>query len=450
MEELAKQGENVERFRARGTRYEVRDSMVPGLRLRVAADGSKSWSLAYRTKEGEASRYRLGDFPGLKLAQARKDAEDLRTSIRKGGDPQGDLRKARAAAKAAKRAVKPDTVEGLALRCVGALNLRPATRKEWTRLATREISKAFPGVLAKDLTRSEVRAWSASLAKRAGYVANRSLSFLARVYAWAASEEIVEASPCIGVKKPFTGEAENDRVLGAEEIRSIMRALDALDLWAEYEREEKEAEGPHAGYIDVTRLLMLTGVRRDAVLGMKREELEGLDSTEPTWTLPGGAAGRSKSGRAHVVPLSLPALEVIRRRLALAKGACLFPVSRLVKGQSDKDRPATWSSRYVRILKETADAIHGEKMARWRVHDFRSTLATHSRQILKARGDVVAALLGHTPPGAKVTRVYNRAELLDEKRAALVAWAAWLDEVKTGAPKADDNGAKVLPMRARA
>ena len=103
MEELAKQGENVDRFKATGTRYEVRDSVVPGLRLRVAADGSKTWSLTYRTRTGESSRFGLGDFPGLTLAKARKDAADLRTEIGKGADPQGELRKARAADSRARR-----------------------------------------------------------------------------------------------------------------------------------------------------------------------------------------------------------------------------------------------------------------------------------------------------------------------------------------------------------
>lgn len=454
-----------------GERFEIADSVVRGLRLRVSAAGVKSWSLLYRT-DGGFRRLDLGLFDKDRntLADARSEALKAKGAIRKeGADPQAAKAAKREQARAAKAAPKAPTVGELALQCVDALKLRPATRKEWRRLALKEISKAFPKTPAKDLTRAEVKAWTTSLAKRAGYVANRSLSFLSRVYAWAGEQEIVEASPCVGVKKPFADEVENERVLSLEELRSIMRAVDALDAWAEYERKEVEAEGPHAGYLDVVRLLMLTGVRREAVLGMRREELEGLDSEEPTWTLPGG---RSKSGKAHVVPLSVPALEVIRRRLTVAPGACLFPVSRLksedraalvaefgrwkatekareTDGQAKKDRPATWSSRFVRELKATADAIHGEPLARWRVHDFRSTLATHARQILKVRGDVVSAIIGHTPPGSKMSRVYNRADLLDEKREALVAWAALLEQAKSGESKPGE-GAKVLPMRARA
>jgi hypothetical protein len=40
---------------------------------------------------------------------------------------------------------------------------------------------------------------------------------------------------------------------------------------------------------------------------------------------------------------------------------------------------------------------------------------------------VVSLLLGHTMPGPQATKIYDRSELLDQRRAALVAWADWLD-----------------------
>ena len=85
-------------------------------------------------------------------------------------------------------------------------------------------------------------------------------------------------------------------------------------------------------------------------------------------------------------------------------------------------------------------------MERWKVHGFRTALATHGRGQLKISGDIVSMLLSHTPPGPKVTRVYMRPDLLDERREALVAWAHWLDSLKSN----EAEGAKVLPMRLRA
>ncbi len=52
----------------------------------------------------------------------------------------------------------------------------------------------------------------------------------------------------------------------------------------------------------------------------------------------------------------------------------------------------------------------------------------------------MSLILGPTPPGPRVTRVYNRAELLPD--AALVAWGRWLDRLKT-----EEQQARVLSMR---
>lgn len=467
---------DISRIAATGQRFELADSVVRGLRLRVSAAGVKSWSLLYRAGGG-FRRYDLGLFPDVKLEKARTKAVTAKSSIREqGADPQKAKAERRAQEKAARAAPRPETVAGLALQCLAALNLRPATRKEWTRLANKELATAFPNVLATDLTRAEVKAWARTLAKRSGYVANRALSFLTRVYNWAASEEIVEASPCVGVKKPFQGEESLERVLSASELRAIVQGLDALEERAAMLRKECETEGPSAGYVDAARLLLLTGVRRSAAVGAMRSEFEGLDTLTPQWVVPGGGAGRSKSGRAHVVPLSDPALAVVRRRFAVTSGAYLFPVSRLKPedrkalvadfgrwratlearrsdGQKKKDRPMTWGSRFVRDLKREADRIYGSPLPPWKIHGFRASLATNSREVLRVSSDVVAAILGHTPPGAPVSRVYNRAELLDEKRAALVAWAAWLEQIKAEPVKAggeESTGARVLPMRARA
>jgi hypothetical protein len=57
--------------------------------------------------------------------------------------------------------------------------------------------------------------------------------------------------------------------------------------------------------------------------------------------------------------------------------------------------------------------------------------------------NVVSLILGHSLPGAAVSRVYNRAERLPERRAALVAWGAWVEGLAAGA------GARVLPMSRR-
>jgi integrase len=239
------------------------------------------------------------------------------------------------------------------------------------------------------------------------------------MYTLAVERDRISGYPFVGFRPP-AHEQESDRVLSTDEIVAVLHALDATrDI--------------HPGYSDAALLLLLTGVRRDMVQGMRRGELDGLDGREPRWIVPGGFEGRSKSGRTHVVPLSPQALRIVHRRLASSSGECLFPVARNGQLGRGRDAPMDWSSRFVRDLREAANAALGSDMARWTIHGFRHTVGTHMREDLKVPGDVVSLILGHKVSGPAVTRIYDRAELLPERRDALVNWAAWLDRTKAQA-----------------
>ena len=430
-------------LRKREGRLEVADSVAPGLRLRRTREGDLVWSLWYRRRNspGSATRYRLGTYStdpekGLTLAAARTEARAWASKIEKSGaDPQGDLQATREEERERRRAPKPQTVAGLVAKALPKLSLRPATLKEWTRRLKADILTApFSSKAAALLKPSEVEEWLIGIAERSGHSANSARTVLLRCYSWAVEKKILPASPIEGVPKPDpeADEKQSERVLAADELRAVLLALDEI-----------EAEGfvSRIAYADAARLLLLTGVRRSSVLGLKRDEVEGLGTPGARWVVPGD---RSKNGRPHVVPLSKQAERLIERRLAAVKTAHLFP--QYGKDGEAIEKAMTWSSHFVEELKARAARLLGRKMEPWKIHGFRSALATHGREVLKFSGDVVSWLLSHTPPGASITRNYDRSTLLDERRAALIAWARWLDRIKSE----EAGGAKVLPMRARA
>ena len=97
--------------------------------------------------------------------------------------------------------------------------------------------------------------------------------------------------------------------------------------------------------------------------------------------------------------------------------------------RTGEDRPATWPSGFVEDLRDETRRQYRKlieddaaTVASWRIHDLRHAGATHLREDLGVSSEVVSLILCHTPPGPRVSRVYNRAELLPERRAALVAW----------------------------
>ena len=403
---------------------EWRDTLLPGLVLRITAMGVRTWVVEYHEQRSGRSigqRFKLARAERLPLAKARAAAREV-LAKRCAGEvliPVDGL-----------------TVAGLVRRALDALVLRPATRKEWERLLKVEFL-AIGGGRAEHLTRAEVKGWQREIVRRSGYVARHALALLKRAYSWGVAEELLPFSPVAGMVTPFTAEA-SDRVLSTIEVGALVRALIVL-------------EGP---YSDATWLLLLTGVRRAAVLGARREEFLELDGEdgEARWVIPGGLGGRSKSKRVHVVPLSAPAVTVVRRRLEAVATVHLFPRAWQEAGV---DVPATWPTRWVnklkvRVLAELRAALKDEtaEMPQWKVHGLRHTLATHMREDLGVSRDVVSAILGHALGGAAVTRVYDRSEMFPERRAALVAWAAWLERVAKleDSEEAGSTTATVLPF----
>jgi hypothetical protein len=65
---------------AKGKRYEVRDTVLPGLHVRVSATGGKVWYLATRV-DGRMRRIKLGPYPVLSLSDARQRAQGILRDI---------------------------------------------------------------------------------------------------------------------------------------------------------------------------------------------------------------------------------------------------------------------------------------------------------------------------------------------------------------------------------
>ncbi len=385
---------------------EYRDAVVPGLILRVTPRGHRSFCVRYR-RGGRTAPYRritFGSLGQVKLAKARKLARDLFAQLAAGQDPPAALRRERA------RSTLPRTVEDLVTRCLGRLELRASTRREWKRIAAWDIAPVLGRRPMDELARAEVREWREAIGEHSKHAANNAFKVLHRVYSWALKQDLVAVSPCAGLGR-VAPEVRNDRWLRPHEIRALWKALGDV--------------APESPYPDVVRLLLLTGLRRGEVLGARREEMQELEGREARWIVP---AQRMKGNLEHVVPLSHQAVELVRHRLERVRGACLFPVP-------GEDRPAYWMSGFAKLLRERMLELVREELEdpeaevpRWTIHGIRHTVATHLQDSLKVSDDVVALILGHRPPGlSDADTIYLRGRKLDERRRALQRWSDWLE-----------------------
>jgi integrase len=397
---------NVKTLPPRGQkRTDYTDAILPGFVLRVSPTGARSYAVSVWSR-GRKRRVSLGPITRTPLVTAREYARRVIETLSRGEEP-------------APLEAGPDplTVARLVRRCLDDITLRETTRTEWERLASREIVPALGPRRAAAVRRADIREWLRPIAARSKHTARHALELLRRCYTWGVREDLLAASPCVGLEPP--GRTSGDRVLSADELWALQRALD-------------RGGRRYPAYAAATRLLLLTAVRRSAVLGMRRSELEDLDGREPRWIVP---AERMKGGRAHVVPLSPAAVAIVRERMKACTTEHLFPLGHGTKRQ---DCPMGWSGTWRSWLRRRlARALNARRrvaglgpvaVPRWRTHDLRHAAATHLREDLGVRPDVVSLLLSHAPAGPSVSRIYNRAELLAERRAALEAWALWLAE----------------------
>ena len=70
----------VKTLKATGCRTDYYDATAPGLVLRVAESGRKSWCVVYRVSRRKR-RMTLGTYPAVTLAAARKKAREARAQV---------------------------------------------------------------------------------------------------------------------------------------------------------------------------------------------------------------------------------------------------------------------------------------------------------------------------------------------------------------------------------
>jgi integrase len=123
---------------------------------------------------------------------------------------------------------------------------------------------------------------------------------------------------------------------------------------------------------------------------------------------------RTKNNRPHDVPLSKPALAILKSRPARVGRDFVFG-ERSRNGNDQRGGFQGWS-------KSKAALDERVSIGSWRLHDIRRTVATRMAE-LGVQPHVIEAVLNHiSGHKAGVAGVYNRSSYAAEKRAALDFW----------------------------
>jgi integrase len=222
-------------------------------------------------------------------------------------------------------------------------------------------------------------------------VANAVRRQLSAFYTWALPRLPDGINNPVQSAAKVTALAKRDRVLSDAELARLWQVL----------------EGEREPWRSALRLLVLTGQRREEVLGADWSE---FDVKGGVWTIP---AARTKNKMTHIVPLNPAAISL----LAGLEGAPgrLFP-----KGTGLAGRAAA----------RIREAM-GSETPHWRWHDIRRTVATGLQRI-GVRLEVTEAILNHKSGSQSgIVAVYQLHDWADEKRVALDLWGQEVERLVT-------------------
>lgn len=368
-------------------RKELYDADVPGLTLRVTPTGVKSWSFTYR-RHNRSRRLTLGQFPGVSLKLARDKARKARESIQRGQDPVEEQKEQeREQARYGFTACAEDFVERY---CKPNLKTWKKVESCLQRFAIPE----FGDQPVRDIRRRDLVDLLDRVAAKTPGQANHLRAFLSKLFKWLLEREVVEVNPVAGIAPRHKIQPRN-RVLTEPEI---------IALWTATER----LGGPFGA---CTRLLLLTGMRRDEAGHLRWDELEdGFAS------LPGS---RMKGGRDFRVPLSTGAQELVDG---------MPPLGEFVFTTNGRTPISGWSWAKRQLDAFMAEEL-GEPVPDWRFHDLRRTLAS-GLAMRGTRSEVIKRILGHAANANDVTAAHYNWHSYDEEAAtALQDWADYLQKL---------------------
>jgi integrase len=356
----------------------VFDSDLAGFGIRVRRGGSQRFIYQYKLN----GTNRRVTFKEVNVKRARAAAQILAAKVTLGADP----------------ALEKDTAHEAAGdtfgHCLTRYLARPQGRRRERTL--QEIRRHLQQNLAplhrlhiKRIDRRRVADELARITGENGAVqANRTRSSLSAFLNWCVGEGYVDINVAAQTNKHE--EIARSRVLSDAELRTIWRAL------------------PERGdYGDLIRLLILTGQRLREVANLSWSE---VDLDKASIALP---PSRTKNHREHIVPLSGPALEILKGRAHNER--------ELVFGNGV--RGFSGFSKAKRLLDERA-----KLKAPWVVHDIRRSVATGLAKLVQPH--IVECVLGHVGGfRAGIASVYNLHAYEVEKRQALDLWGKHISEL---------------------
>jgi integrase len=365
-----------------------------GLNLQIAPSGARSWIFRYQ-HAGRRRYMGLGGAADVTLAEARSKAADARKILADGKDPIEAARAqvaATAATKAKSTAFKDAALRYIASHKTGWRNAKHAA--QWQATLEAYAFPVFGGVSIAAVDVAMVLKVLEPIWTDKNETARRLRGRIEAILDWATARNMRTGdNPArwrgllkhLLPRRPKTAAVRHHPALPYARVGEFMVAL----------------RGQVGTAARALEFLILTAARTSEATGATWNE---IDTDNAVWIVP---ADRIKAGKEHRVPLSAPALAIIRAMAETREGEFVYPGGR-------RRRP----------LSNMAMAAVLKRMGRGEitVHGFRSTFRDWASERTNYPREVAEMALAHAV-GDKVEAAYRRGDLFEKRRRIMADWA---------------------------
>jgi integrase len=336
------------------------DTQEKGLSVSITSNGVITFFVRKRIG-GKDERVHIGHFPELSIENARKQALAVKADVAKGIDPNEEKKKLR----------KEITFGEMFQEFMERYSKK--FKKSW-KYDEREVKRFLTHFFhrkASQISKIEILELHERIGHENGlYQANRLLERIRAIYNKAIEWGWKGTNPALGIKK--FKEKSRQRFLRKDEMPRFFKAL-------------AEEENPTTR--DFILISLLTGARKTNVLEMQWEE---VNFSLSEWHIK-----ETKNGEAHIIPLTGPALEILKERKIASQSPFVFP------GKGRAGHLADPKKAWKRVLKR-AD------IADLRIHDLRRTLGSWMGAV-GATTAIIGKTLAHK--SVEATKVYERIDI---------------------------------------
>jgi integrase len=373
-----------------------------GLYLLVRSRQAKFWLFRY-TRSGKMREMGLGPAKGrtaVPLSQARAKARQLHAAVREGRDPlaERDAERAKAQADAAKAKAAAMTFGEVADMYIAAHEQSwrsPKHRQQWHSTLRDYVLPAIGDLPVGSIDTGAVMKIIEPLWREKTETASRVRGRIEAVLDYAKARRWREG------ENPARWRGHLDQMLPKRSKAQRVEHHAALP-WREigaFMQRLRQNSGMNARCLE---FLILTACRSGEVRGARWDE---IDLTQRVWKIP---AQRMKAGHEHRVPLSEPAMAVLR-------SVAQFGVEGFVFGL-----------KAASMLSDVAltRAVHEAGGNGATVHGMRSSFRDWCAETTTYPRELAEAALAHTLRD-KAEAAYQRGDLLEKRRRLMAEWASF-------------------------